>query len=65
MIHEGGVGMEVDVDSGCDEDVLLRRDQPQRRRRIFGGGERKSAITTSSDELVRISEELNNKDHGN
>lgn len=49
------------MDSGIDEEVLLRRENRSSKRKMFGSGERKSGITTSSDELVRISEELSSK----
>ena len=53
--------MDGDEDSGCDEDVLLRRGG-QLRTRVNVDRDRKATRLHSGDELLKISEELNHKD---
>ena len=53
--------MDGDEDSGCDEDVLLRRGG-QLRTRVNVDRDRKATRLHSGDELLKISEELNHKE---
>ena len=53
--------MDGDEDSGCDEDVFLRRGG-QLRTRVNVDRDRKATRLHSGDELLKISEELNHKE---
>ena len=60
--EQGPDTMEGDVDSGCEVDSPLRRIRDKNRDVTDGDRERKCTILHTTDDHVRISEQLNHKD---